>query len=186
MRAIARFGRYALCAQREIVEAYATGHTKVIQRELTARFREGGMTPEERELAMRSWTFNGYYQEQDEATPVAPDYRIGVFDSIQAQAENNWSDEERQIVEERLIAESALNPQDLLVVATPRLAPPWPNYDIFDGTLNALCKKIMEDGYDLEDVLVYEEANQDRAEVIAALNQLLAAEQKAEVEEVVG
>lgn len=189
MRVIARYGRYAVQVRPRVTEAYATGASRVIQRDLVASFHEGGLSPEERALAKSSWSFNGFYQEQDEVTQVEPDYRIGVFDSIQAQNDAQWTDEERQSVEQELVRLAIDYPNTLLIIADERIAPPWPNYDAFTGSLNALCKKVMEDGYPLEAVLAYEEENQDRAEVVVALKQLIAdaAESPLEqVEEIVG
>lgn len=189
MRVLARYGRHAVGVRQRIVEAYATGHSKVIQTELTAHFMPGALRPEERELALRSWSFNGFYQEQDEVTQVAPDYRIGVFDSIQAQREHGWSDEERRAVEDELVRLSIEDPNTLIVMAEEKLVAPWPNYDVFTGSLNDLCGKILEDGYPLEDVLAYESENLDRPEVIAALRQLIEdaeAGPVSTVEEIVG
>lgn len=190
MRVIARYGRYAVQVRSQITEAYATGHTKVIQGQLIAHFHEGGLTPEERGLAKANWSFNGFYQEQDEVTPVEPDYRIGLFDSHVAQAQQGWSDEDRRTVEEELARLAVLYPTTLIVISQERALPPWPNFDSFTGSLNELCSKIVEDGYPFEGVLAYEEENQDRPEVVQALKQLIddavTAPREQQVEEVVG
>jgi hypothetical protein len=174
MRFIARFGRYAVQVRPVVSEHYATGQSRVIQTALVARFHEGLLLPEERDLALRSWTFNGFYQEQDEVTQVPPDYRIGVFDSRAAQAEQGWSDEDRKAVEDELQRCAMVNPSELLAVAEVHPEAPWPNYDVYDGSINDLCTKIVEDGYDLEAVLAYEESAQDRPEIVAALKTLIA------------
>lgn len=173
MRVIARYGRYAVQVRPQITEAYATGHTRIIQSQLIAHFHEGGLMPDERSIAKANWTFNGFYQEQDEVTPVEPDYRIGVFDSHVSQGQQGWNDEERRSVEDELARLAALYPTTLIVIAQEQSLPPWPNYDAFTGSLNDLCTKIIEDGYPLEGVLAYEEENQDRPEVVQALKQLI-------------
>jgi hypothetical protein len=186
MRFIARFGRYAVQIRPVVSEHYATGQSRVLQTALVARFREGLLLPAERELAVKSWTFNGFYQEQDEVTQVPPDYRIGLFDSRSAQTEHAWSDEERKAVEDELERLAIVNPSELLAVAEDRPGAPWPNYDVYEGSLANLCTKIVEDGYDLEAVLAYEESAQDRPEIVAALNQLIAERGAVEMEEVLG
>ena len=189
MRVLARYGRYMVQVRPQVSEGYANGVVKVTQTPLLAEFREGLMTPEERALCKQNWTFNGFYQEQDEVTPVEPDYRLGLFDSIAAQIANNWTDEERRLVEEALEETARREPNSVIVVHEIKLPAPWPTYDVFAGSVNALCTKIMEDGYTLEAVLAYEEANQDRPEVVAALKQLIADGETAPremVEEVVG
>src|SRR5215813_12951336 len=102
MRFISRFGRYGVAIRPQIQEAYATGIVKIIQTPLDAMFHEGGLLPNEREMALAHWTFNGSYQELNEVTTVAPDYRIGVFDSIEAQMDRQWTNEERKQVEAEL------------------------------------------------------------------------------------
>jgi hypothetical protein len=189
MRVLARYGRYTLQVRPQISEGYANGVVKVTQSSLVAQFREGLMTPEERALCKQSWTFNGFYQEQDEVTPVEPDYRLGLFDSIAAQIESGWTDDERRQVEEALIETAGREPNAVIVVAEAKLPPPWPTYDQFTGSVNALCTKIVEDGYTLEAVLAYEEDNQDRPEIVAALKQLIAdglGDRREALEEVLG
>jgi len=173
MRVLARYGRYSQQVRPQVSEAYANGVVKITQTPLLAEFREGLMTPEERALCKQSWTFNGFYQEQDEVTPVEPDYRLGMFDSIAAQAANGWSDDERRTVEEALIQTALREPNSIIVVAEAKLPPPWPTYDVFAGSVNELCSKIIEDGFPLEGVLAYEQENQDRPEVVAAFKQLI-------------
>jgi len=184
MRFISRFGRYGIAIRPQIQEAYATGIVKIIQTPLDAMFHEGGLLPNEREMALAHWTFNGSYQELNEVTTVAPDYRIGVFDSIEAQMDRQWTNEERKQVEAELTSLAERFPNDLMLVPETVLAPPWPRYDSFDGSLDKLIAKITEDGYHLADVLAYERTNQARENVIDALEQMI--EDEAAVEEVVG
>ena len=183
-RFISRFGRYGVQIRPQVQEAYATGMIKVIQTPLHALFHEGGLLPNERELAIAHWSFNGAYQELDEVTVVQPDYRIGVFDSLQAQLDHQWTNDERKKVEKELTSLAERFTYDLMFVPETRLLPPWPRYDDFDGSIDKLITKISEDGYVLADVLAYERTNQARDNVIDALEQLL--EDEAQVEEVVG
>jgi len=173
MRFISRFGRYGTMVRRDLTEYYASGVSKVIQTPLVAQFHEGHLLPAERELAVAHWSFNGSYQERDEVTTVAPDYRIGAFDTIQAQIDNQWSDEERRMVEEELQELAADYPNDLMAVPEVKLSPPWPRYDEFEGSLVDLMQKLVDDGYQLEEVLAYERQSQDRVEVIEALEQMI-------------
>jgi hypothetical protein len=171
MRFISRFGRYGICLRPEIVEAYATGMTQTLQEPLYAFFTPLNLTADERELAMQNWggQWNGQYQELDEATFVAPDYRIGLFDSYEAQTTYSWTDEERIWVEEQLVAYSN-RWEDVIQVPPVFVDPPWPNYDEFKGTAQALVRKLVEEGHDLEKTLAYEEAIQNRPKVIEAIN----------------
>ena len=184
MRFISKFGKYGTVIRRDLVEYYASGASKVVQTPINAMFQEGQLLPHERELALTRFSFNGSYQEIDEVTTVAPDYRIGIFDSIQAQMDHGWSNDERKLVEDALVTNAELFPNDLMLVPETVIPPPWPRYDSFEGSLDKLIAKITDDGYVLADVLAYERANQNRENVIDALEQM--AEDEAVVEEVVG
>jgi hypothetical protein len=154
------------------VESYATGTTRVIQEPVYAYFRVGLLEPQERELALSRWTFNGTFQELDEATTVQPDYRIGVFDSRMAQQEYGWSDEVREHVEQ-VLTEHAARWTDIIVVPRTMVPPPWPLYDDYRGGTSALVRKLVDEGHDLTQVLAYERAMQHRDTVIAALEAAL-------------
>jgi hypothetical protein len=171
MRFISRYGRFGVCLRPQIDEAYATGMAKVIQTPLYAFFHPYNLTNDERELALKTWggSWNGAYQELDEATFVQPDYRIGVFDSHEGQATHSWSNSEREFVEEQLVA-YANRWEDIIQVPTTFVEPPWPKYDEFKGTAQALVRKLVEEGHDLEQTLAYEQSVQNRAKVIEALN----------------
>ena len=170
MRYLAKYGRFGIDYRKIAVESYATGQTRTITDPIYIMFREGLMTPDERELALSTWTFEGSYQEQDEVTTVAPDYRIGVFDSEQAAADGNWSDELRIEIENFLIRYSE-RLEDVLVVPLVMVPPPWPRYDEYTGSTAALMRKLVDEGHDLVEVLAYERAVQNRPEVIAALQE---------------
>jgi len=169
MRFIAKYGRFSVAVRPLIQESFATGERRVLQEQLDAQFHEGALRPEERELAIATWTFNGSYQEQDEATTVAPDYRIGLFDSELAQMAHGWSEEDRMIVEQKLLRD--IEDGDVNLIAVPRtlIPPPWPRYDDFTGTPQELVRRLLEDGHNFDAVITYERSMQNRPEVLAAL-----------------
>ena len=169
MRFVSKYAKYMVQVRPQIVEAYATGQSKVIQPQLIAAFDVAFVGSDERALARAHFSFNGFAQEQDLVTIVEPDARISAFDSRKAQAENGWTDEERQMVEAVLIDNARKLPEDLIVIEEVRAQAPWPTYDSFKGSPTALCKKIEEDGYDFLSVLNYERENQNRPEVISKL-----------------
>jgi len=168
-RFLAKYGKYTYHVRRGVTEEYATGGIKVVQTPLYAQFQPGGMRPEERELAIASWVFNGSYQEQDEATTVAPDYRIGLFDTEIAQMAFGWPDEDRLEVERSLSEACAAGHPDLLEVPRTLIPPPWPRYDDFKGTPEELVERLVEDGHNFDAVITYERAMQNRPDVLAAL-----------------
>lgn len=171
---LSKYGNYCLSVRPQIREAYAQGMTKETQTPLYAQFSVQGLTLREREWAIQHFTFNGAPQEMDEATTVQPDYRIGKFDSRIAQTSANWSDEEREAVEQELIRTAAIVPQDLILVPEILVPAPWPAYHEFKGTAAQLAKKVADDGFDPTEVLSYEIAHENRDEVVAALGKLAA------------
>jgi hypothetical protein len=173
MRFISKWGRFGVQIRPQLQEAYATGMARVIQEPVYAMFYPGKLTPDERQMAVTHWTFNGFYQEQDEVTVVAPDYRIGCFDSREAQIESGWSDELRIEVENELVRLAGLY-DDVMVVPEITLSPPWPRYDEFKGGPKVLVRKLIEEGYDLEEVLAYERQSQNRELVVEELERELA------------
>jgi len=190
MRFVSKYGRFGLQIQAQIEEAYASGLTRITQRGLYAMFDPVGLRPDERELAITTWSFNGLGQLEDEATTITPDHRIGRFDTEEAAEREGWDVDERVLVEQTLM-QYCLTSLDVMLVAEATVPPPWPNYDIYAGGTKALVRKLIDEGYQLEDVLAYERTHQQRDDVILALEELLAdpealAELQPEAEEVLG
>jgi hypothetical protein len=182
MRFAAKYGRFRLTVQPEIVEAYATGASKVIQKEITADFAPGGLRPHEREYVITHWKFNGSYQEVDEVTTVPPDYRIGVYDSALDQQMKAWTDDEREKIEAKLLENAS---GDLLLLPVSAASPPWPNYDDYKGSVGSLIKKLEEEGHDLEQVLQYERDSQNRTPLVEALEMRISGSDTTPAEEIV-
>jgi hypothetical protein len=171
MRFASKYGHFALQVQAEIAEHYATGQQRILQPLIVAQFRPGGLEPFERDLVLGHWSFNGSYQELDEVTVVAPDYRIGVFDSVTAQRDNAWTDQVREQVEQAL--RNQVRYDHIIELPRTTLPAPWPNYDDYKGTVGQLLKKLDEDGHDLRLVLAYERAVQNRPALVDALQSKL-------------
>lgn len=173
MRFISKYGRLSVVVQADIQEAYATGMSKVVQPLIQAQFEPWLLTPAERELAIARWQWNGFNLSEDQVTVIPPDGRIGLYDSVADQQGKGFSDEIRLQIERKLV-ENALLTDDYIVVPTTLLPPPWPRYDDFLGTTDALLGRLVEDGYDLGAVLIYERSNQNRDDVVDALESLIA------------
>src|SRR5262252_9575254 len=174
MRCISRYGRYMVLVRNQVAEDYATGGRRILQEQVMVQFEPFKVTQEERELALASFAMNGSMQEMDEATVVAPDYRIGSYDTRQAQLDRGWSDELREEVEARLRSLTDYH-ADFIVVPAQKFAPPWPRYNDYDGPTSALISKLNDEGHDLAEVLAYElsEDGLCREDVVAALNEAI-------------
>jgi hypothetical protein len=190
MRFISKYGRFGVQIIPMIQEAYATGMAKTVQEPVYAMFEPWLLLPHERELALSRWTFNGFYQQEDEVTVLPPDHRIGLYDSVIDQQNKGWPDAIRLEVERVLIANAELT-DNIIVVPKIVVAPPWPRYDDFEGTPEGLLARLLEDGYQLEEVLAYERESQNRPEIVEMLEELIAdpdalLELQPEAEEILG
>lgn len=173
MRFISKYGRFGVQIIPMVQEAYATGMAKTIQEPVYASFEPWLLLPAEREFAVATWNFSGFYQLEDEVSIMPPDYRIGLFDSVIDQQTKGYSDEVRLEVERVLLANAALTDNIIVVPVTVHPAP-WPRYDDFTGTTPQLIERLIEDGHDLDAVLAFEQSSQKRQDVIDALEALIA------------
>lgn len=173
MRFISKYGMFGVQVRPMIEESYASGGTRTIQEPLYAMFKPYRLLPGEYEFALANWSsWNGSLQMADEVTTVPPEYRIGAFDSLEAQRDLSWTDETRIEVEQTLLRNAEAT-DNMLVIPTTLVSPPWPRYDDYLGDVETLMRRLVEDGHDLSEVLAYERANQNRAEIVDALESLL-------------
>lgn len=171
MRFISKYGRYGVQIRPIIAYALPTGGLNTVQDPVYAFFHPMKLTPLEREMALQHWTFNGFYQEEDEVTIVAPDYRIGLFDSDEAALEQGWDPDIKKQVEDTL-SDLADRFNDIIVVRS-NVPPPWPRYDEFRGTPQALVRRLVEDGHDLDAVLTYERDHQRRPKILEEIEKAI-------------
>jgi hypothetical protein len=182
MRFVSKYGRFGVPVRRHEEERYANGVVRVIQQGITAYFDPNKLRPLEREMAVKRWAFNGSMQEADEATTYPPDYRIGVYDTDEAQQDWGWDEDTRDEVE-RFLLDYADRHEGWVFAVRSLVPPPWPNYDDFRGTPQALVRRLVEDGYDLETVLAYERDHQKRPKTIEEIEKAIANPPAPELEE---
>jgi hypothetical protein len=153
--------------------------------DLSAQFVTGGAVPDYARDAVSKLPgfLRGIGLDEDPYT------RVGWFDSVVAQEANGWTDAERKEVEDALIAAEGLY---FVRADQPKLSPPWPAYDNLKAqgkrtaamVAEKIVERVVEDGYDVGQVLAYETQNLNRREVIAALEALVDTEPES-VEETV-
>ena len=130
----------------------------------------------------------------DEVTPTPFLDRLSVFDTDEMALAENWADRTyfdargnqidfKQHVE-TVLAGIADGHQDFRMIVPLPATPPWPNYMEFKGSLEQLVARLVEDGYDLLEVIRFEEQSGHRQAVIDALRATLA-EQQAEIADAV-
>lgn len=125
---------------------------------------------------MPAWG-NGVGLNEDPAT------RCGWLDTDDEALRQNWSDEDKAFVEERLLNGSA-NGVEYVVCSAPKTAKPWPKYDDVVGADAAaqIAWQVDQLGIDPKSVKRYERENAAREDVINALDDLI----EKDAEDVIG
>lgn len=105
-----------------------------------------------------------------------PFEKIGVFDSEVAQELHGWTDEQRKLIEQRLLEGPDIG-TEYIVYDPPKAAKPWPKYDdlkaVGQRTPEKVAQRIVEMvgelGLDAAQVAQYERENANRPYVLDAL-----------------
>jgi hypothetical protein len=177
MRFVSKIRKYQICFQRDIIEHFATGESRVIQPLLNCEFDLfGSMRPYEIAAAREAFINRGLPLEADGITTIDPLYRFSVFDTEEFQKHHRLTDEKRVELEQFLLNNFAYGTY-YIMVEEPRVPAPWPTYDTVRGvkgspTALRIAEKVREDGFPVEDVIAYERQNQNRQDVIDALEAL--------------
>jgi hypothetical protein len=174
MRFISQYPGYGIQIRQQRVRPMGDGTSQVLVEPLYVKFKsvdEGGMLYEkERYAAAQHFDFHGSQQYEDEATPVEPQHRLSVLDTVEMAAEKQWSPEDVAEIEQTLSRKAVSTPQAVYQVVGTPVDPPYPNYDVFDGEAEQLVLRLVEDGFELQQVLFYETSfGPKRPDVIAAL-----------------
>lgn len=130
----------------------------------------------------------------DEVTSSPITSRLSVFDTDEKALQENWAtrtyeDEMgrtwdfKEFVEHKLASRAENNP-DFRLVDVEAIKPPWPRYLHFQGSLDELMQRVVDDGFDPARVLAYERQTGQRPAVIEALEQLVLAQDADITEEV--
>lgn len=129
-----------------------------------AQFEQSGMRDHEIQSALERWTFSGLPE------GVNPLTRIGVYDPEANAIAADWTDEGRKAVERKLWLQAEAHPGDLAFVLSPRQPMPWPSYDT--DMVEEILQFQQRLGINPENVRRYEEENQARPEIVAAMWEL--------------
>jgi hypothetical protein len=142
-----------------------------VQRGLEAQFDPMGLTEYEKEQALERLSFHGLPMNSDTETEVSPVSRLSVFDSEAAKKEKRWDDEEHDLVVQTL-RESDRNGLDFIEVDAKVRPAPWKTYDNLTDP-EKIVELATEIGVPITDVLAYERENENREDVVTALEEAL-------------
>lgn len=131
---------------------------------LSAAFQQGGLSPWEVDAALAHW--------EDQWTGLAegvdPRTRLSVFDTEWAQLQFNWTDADREYAEERLLNLPGRLGNEYIQIEENKAPLPWPTYKTFVSP-ERIVAFMREGGYDPEVVLRYERDNENREEILTAV-----------------
>ena len=176
MRFISPYSAYRIIAKHQEVELLASGQPRVIAPGFTCEFRPDA-TDWERDVARETFSFTGAVTDEG-GRDLDPITRVSSFDSSVIK-----NDVLRKEIEKRLLESDAYG-HDYVMVEKPSLPPPWPTYDKTKGggrgltTAAVIAAKVEEDGHDVEATIAYERSNQNRSDVIEALEALTKVEEE--------
>lgn len=109
-------------------------------------------------------------------------YRVGRYDTDERAALYGWDAETKAAVEANLRKKDGYG-VDFIESVPPAQQAPWPNYNRF-SSVEKILERVVEDGYDPNHVLAFEQENKNRQEIVAALQNYLAAQAVDEESEV--
>lgn len=145
------------------------------QPRLFAKFQRGTAPAYAQRKGLEIYSFRKIHNTGIGGGEMPREQWVCFFDSVQAQDEHGWTDEQREAVEEKLITLGYVQ------VEPERLAAPWPAYDklvahgrrTIEMVAEKIAEKVTEDGYSPHAVIAYERENLNRPQVIAALEALI-------------
>lgn len=123
-----------------------------------AFFSQGGATNQEVQFALERFQFKGLGEREN------PARRISIYDTDEVARAEGWTPEFKAEVEANLVKGQS---SDYFLVEIPRLTAPWPSYD--DTNAKDILSTATAIGVDLAHVLAYERENENRPEVVSAL-----------------
>lgn len=166
-RFASRFGSYRHGIQNEKWRSLHDGSEHKTHNEIIAVFDQLTLTEDEVQFAIKGMHHKGLPIDRDTEEHFSPRSRISGFDSEKAQAENGWSDEERELVEQKLRESHHYGSDHIELVPQPA-ALPWPTYDN-DGAEQVVL--IARATGLVEEAIAYERENRNRDEVLVALKE---------------
>lgn len=165
-RFVSRYGAPSVGIQHSVTEHFGTGESRQLKRRIDANFHNGLVNEEDFALALSVFSFPGLPEDFDTNTNVSPRYRVSVWDSEWAQANEGWTDEEIDLIISKLRTDPGYGRDHVEVTQAPTAAP-FPSYDTL--SVDEILQIVLLTSIDPETVIAYERENQNRERLIAKL-----------------
>lgn len=177
MRFVSKSAKYRVIVQGDQYMVLQNGERQQIRKPLVADFNDRTLTSDEVEFGIKNFVHRGLPMDPGTEEDLSPRPRISGFDTELAQNEHGWTDEEREMVEEKLLSSHALNVEFMLLVPDPA-AKPWPTYDALTDVDEIVSIAVATGTVDA--ALAYERENRNSAAVLEALEEAHAGGEEAE------
>ena len=185
MRFVSLYARLGLgTARKEKFVLALDGQRDQTQDSLSVQFTQEYLTQDDITFALSYFPesrFQGRYLEADEITQEPLAQRIGVYDTVEEQARQGWTDEERELVESWMKAKPNYGQDFVEVVPVAKeVTKPWPSYN---STHHFKIPTLAAELGLIDEALAYEAAHKNRAGVIEALEEQKTIRPKAAAED---
>lgn len=144
------------------------GDREQVDDSVSVKFTQDYITASDVEQALRQWpekSFRGRWVHEDGITLQPLPELIGVYDTLEEQQRNGWSDEVRETVEKWMLAKPNLG-HDFIQVDEPSFKAPWPNYD---STHHFRIPGLAAELGVIDEAVAYERATKNRESVLKSL-----------------
>lgn len=182
MRFVSKYLNYAHSVRPGRFMVLQDGQRQELTRELFVEFVPAPriLSEDEIEFGIKNLNHHGLPIDRNTETHFSPRHRLSGFDTVEAALQQDWTDEERQIVEQSLLSSPHFG-QDFLQLPEAPVEKPWATYDTTPGQkVIGLARDL---GIDLEQVLAYEKQNRNDAGLVYLLEQEIAAAPEADASE---
>lgn len=166
-RFVARYGNYSVGVQSAVREHYGTGESRELRRRIDANFQRVVVSEEDFAVALNSFHFPGLPEDFDTNQNVSPRYRVSGWDSEWAQQNEGWTDEEIEMIIEKLRTDPGYGIDHVEVEQAPTKAP-FPSYD--ELSADEVLQIVKLTSIDPDTVIAYERENQNRERIIKVLS----------------
>lgn len=175
MYVISRSSALTVPIRAQSTEYTSTGVVKEVHRALSVQFHRNAGAPDWAKAAVSKLPGFGKGMGHNED----PFSRVGVVDTDEEAKRQQWTSEEKKVVETALIGAKS-NGIEYVICSAPKTARPWDKYDEFVGTdaVEKILYTVELIGADPAMVLRYERENDNRPEVVDALESLIEEEEE--------
>lgn len=166
-RFVSRYGNYSVGVQSAVREHFGTGESRLLRRRIDANFQRVLVNDEDLALAIGSFVFTGLPEDVDTNTNISPRFRVSVWDSEWARLNEGWTDEEIDLIIEKLRNDPGFGINHVEVSQAPTKAP-FPAYD--ELSVDEILQIVKITSIDPDSVIAYEQENKNRESLIKKLS----------------